>query len=83
MKNKKEEAINQALNSFQLNGGAVKPKGQSSMGMRRESLKDGDKHISKGQMSNNKTQSNILKSVGLETLGTNKVAMPKISVIKK
>lgn len=73
--------MNQALNSFQLNGGGIKPKQQSSMGGRKDSMKDSDRHFSKGQPS--KTQSNILKSVGLETLGNNKIAMPKISVIKK
>ena len=82
MKHKREEAINQALNNFQLSGGGLKPKQQSSMGTRKESLKEAERHQSKGHM-NNKTQSNILKSVGLETLGTNKIAMPKISVIKK
>jgi len=72
--------MNQALNNFQLNGGALISKGQSSGGMRKDSLKDEQKTKAVVPL---KTQSNILKSVGLETLTGNKVIMPKISVIHK
>ena len=72
VKHKKEEAINQALNSFQLNGvvgGGLLKSGQVSQnGTRKEKdLKDVPKSLNKnGQINNSaKNQNNILSSVGL------------------
>lgn len=89
VKHKKEEAINQALNSFQLNGvvgGGLLKSGQVSQnGMRKDKdVKEVPKSLNKnGQINSAKNQNNILSSVGLETLVSTKITMPKISVIRK
>lgn len=82
VKHKKEEAMNQALNTFQLNGGSLMKSGQTSQnGTRKDTLKSTTKS---GQMGvNRNTTNNILSSVGIETLVNTKIAMPKISVIRK
>ena len=81
VKNKKQQAMNQALNTFQLNGGSlIKPgQGSSQNGTKN---KDVAKSLNKsGQVSRN--NNNILSSVGLQTLVSTKINMPKISVIRK
>ena len=76
---KKEEAIDQALNSFQLNGGSLLKPGKTSHG---GTSKEVARSLNKtGQVSKN--SNNILSSVGLETLVSTKITMPKISVIRK
>ena len=81
VKHKKEEAINQALNTFQLNGGSLIKPGQSSSQSGTKNAKDTKSVNKSGQVSRNTP--NILSSVGLETLISTKINMPKISVIRK
>lgn len=76
------EAIDQALNSFQLNGGSLLKPGKSSQSGTRKESKEAVRSLNKtGQVSKN--SNNILSSVGLETLVSTKISMPKISVIRK
>ena len=83
VKHKKQEAINQALNTFQLNGGSlIKTGKEASQNGTKKDNKDMAKSLNKsGQVSRN--TNNILSSVGLETLVSTKINMPKISVIRK
>ena len=68
-----------------MNGGSlIKPNQQSQNGTRKEVVKDVTKSLNKtNQIISNKTQNNILSSVGLETLVSTKITMPKISVVRK
>ena len=67
VEHKKEEAMNQALNSYQLNGGSlVKPGTNKSQNGPRRDSKDVTKSLNKsGQVSNSRNTPNILSSVGL------------------
>jgi hypothetical protein len=73
------------LNKFNSNGGSlIKQNQQSQNGTRKEVAKDVTKSLNKtNQMVVAKTQNNILSSVGLETLISTKITMPKISVVRK
>ena len=62
VKHKKEEAINQALNTFQLNGGSLIKPGQSQTGTKKDG-KDNKSLNKSGQVS--RANNNILSSVGL------------------
>lgn len=52
-------------------------------GVKKDSLKETTKSLNKSGQIGNKNQNSILGSVGLETLITTKISIPKISVIKK
>jgi casein kinase I homolog HRR25 len=66
VKNKKEEAINQALNSFQINGGSVLKSGQVSQNGTRKDIKPTSSNPNKsGQVGGTRNTNNILSSVGL------------------
>ena len=76
--------MNQALNTFQLkhpSQNGTKTGQISQNGYRRDS-NAGGKSLNKGGQINKNT-GNILSSVGLETLVSTKINMPKISVIRK
>ena len=63
VKHKKEEAINHAINNFQLNGGSLMKPNQSSQNGQRKEKTEVAKSLNKsGQVRNT---NNILSSVGL------------------
>jgi hypothetical protein len=64
VKYKKEEAINQALNTFQLNGGSVNKPGNSQNGVRKDS-KEVPRSLNKSGQVGSTRAPNILSSVGL------------------
>nr|VVW89892.1 unnamed protein product [Nymphaea colorata] len=75
--------MNQALNSFQVNGTVLKSNQPSQNGAKKDSFKETTKSLNKSGQLPSKNQNSILGSVGLETLINTKISIPKISVIRK
>jgi hypothetical protein len=81
---KKEDAMDEALNAFkQTNGAPIKSSQPSQNGGKKDSFKETTKSLNKSGQIASKNPNSILGSVGLETLITTKISIPKISVIKK